>query len=242
MSFDDKYFSTNTYRDVSFTRYSQYWWSNRFYAILTRRYGKPGERLLEIGSGLGHLIGQLEKSFNTVATDVNPWALRQSKCVACHTSFVAASAEQLPFNDSAFDFVIIKHVIEHLPNPEKAITELERVLTPGGRLIFATPNLSSYLKPWKGVNWIGYKDPTHVSIKPPAEWLNMLQRAGFSLLKVFSDGFWDTPYIPVVPHVLQKLFFGSLGGIQAIIGLPFLPMRWGESIMVIARKSAVDKK
>jgi hypothetical protein len=36
--------------------------------------------------------------------------------------------------------------------------------------------------------------------------------------------------------MLQKLVFGSLGGLQAIVGIPFLPMRWGESILVIAEK------
>jgi len=242
MSFDEKYFSTHTYRDVSFARYSQYWWSNRFYAILARRYGKPGARLLEIGSGLGHLVGQLENAFETVATDVNLWALRQSQGVACQTSHVAASAEGLPFNDNTFGLVVIKHVVEHLPHPEKAIAELERVIALGGVLILATPNLSSLLKPWKGGKWIGYQDPTHISLKPPAEWLDMILNAGFSLLKVFSDGFWDVPYIPVVPKVLQRLVFGSLGGFQAMVGLPFLPMRWGESIMVVARKLTTEKK
>jgi hypothetical protein len=38
---------------------------------------------------------------------------------------------------------------------------------------------------------------------------------------------------------VQKLFFGSLGGLQAITGLIFLPMRWGESLLVIARKQPV---
>ena len=47
---------------------------------------------------------------------------------------------------------------------------------------------------------------------------------------------------PAIPKILQKLFFGSLGGIQAIVGLPFLPMRWGESIMVVARKLPMDMK
>lgn len=240
MPFDDKYFSTHTYQDVSFARYSQYWWSNRFYAILSRRYGKRGTRLLEIGSGLGHLVGQLENTFETVATDVNPWALRQSRDVACHSFHVASSAEGLPFTDCSFGFVIIKHVVEHLPHPEKAIVELGRVIVPGGVLILATPNLSSLLKPWKRDKWIGYQDPTHISLKPPADWLDLIGQAGFRFIKVFSDGFWDVPYVQGIPKTLQKLIFGSLGGFQAITGFPFLPMRWGESIMVIARKLPME--
>jgi hypothetical protein len=111
------------------------------------------------------------------------------------------------------------------------------VTEPGGTLILATPNLDSLLKPWKGDKWIGYQDPTHISLKPPAEWLDMIRSADFSPLKVFSDGFCDVPYIRFVPSPIQKLFFGSLGGFQAITGWIFLPMRWGESILVIARKN-----
>ena len=236
MSFDEKYFSTNAYKEVSFAKYSQYWWSNRFYAILVRRYGQRGTRLLEIGSGLGHLVGQLDGIFATSAVDVNHWALVQSKPVAPHTLLQVASAEDLPFADGSFGVVIIKHVVEHLPHPEKAIAELGRVIAPGGVLILATPNLASLSRPSKGENWIGYHDPTHISLKPPSEWLAMLKDAGFKLKRVFADGFWDAPYVPVLPKGLQKLAFGSLGGLQAISGVVFLPMRWGESIMVVARK------
>jgi SAM-dependent methyltransferase len=241
MSFDEEYFSTHTYRDVSFTRYSQYWWSNRFYAILARRYGKQGTRLLEIGSGLGHLVGQLENAFETVAAEINPWALSQSQGVAPHTSHVTSSAEELPFEDEAFGVVIIKHVVEHLPHPQRAIAEIGRVTTSGGILILSAPNLSSLLKPWKGDRWIGYRDPTHISLKPPEEWLTLVRAAGFEFRCVFADGFWDVPYIPLVPKILQKLIFGSLGGFQAFVGLPFLPMRWGESIMAIATKITTDE-
>jgi SAM-dependent methyltransferase len=237
MSFDEKYFSSHAYKDVSFARFSQYWWSNRFYAILARRYGRRCTRLLEIGSGLGHLVGQLENSFKTVATDINPWALEQSKCIACHSAHVSSRAEDLPFSENSFGIVIIKHVVEHLEHPERAIAELGRVIAPDGVLVIATPNLSSVLKPWKGQKWIGYRDPTHISLKPPDEWVRIIREAGFKLETTFSDGFWDAPYIPVIPKAIQKLIFGSLGGIQAIIGLPFLPLRWGESIIMIARKS-----
>lgn len=236
MPFDETYFSTHTYENVSFGRFSQYWWSNRFYAILARRYGARGTRLLEIGSGLGHLVGQLEDSFRTFAADINSWALKQSLMVSRHTLRVVSSAEELPFSDGTIGIVIIKHVVEHLPHPQRALAEIGRVTAPGGLLVLATPNLDSLLKPWKGKQWIGYLDPTHVSLKPPAEWLEAIRSVGFSIVRLFADGFWDAPYVPLVPKTIQKLFFGSLGGFQAITGLVFLPPRWGESIIVIARK------
>ncbi|MEW6242415.1 MAG: class I SAM-dependent methyltransferase [Chloroflexota bacterium] len=236
MAFDEQYFSTHTYADVSFAKFSQYWWSNRFYAMLARRYGKRGARLLEVGSGLGHLIGQLEDTFQTYGMDLNHWAVKVSKSVIQRTSLQTASAQDLPFADDSFNVVIIKHIVEHLPDPARAIREIGRVTEPGGILILATPNLSSLLKPWKGDKWIGYQDPTHISLKPPEEWLSLIRAAGFSLRRAFADGFWDVPYIPVVPKQIQKLVFGSLGGFQAVTGLVFLPMRWGESIMVIAVK------
>jgi 2-polyprenyl-3-methyl-5-hydroxy-6-metoxy-1,4-benzoquinol methylase len=237
MPFDASYFSTNTYKNVSFARFSQYWWSNRFYAILARRYGQRGAHLLEIGSGLGHLVGQLENHFQTFAVDVNHWALEQSFQVSSSTFHVASGAEELPFGDNLFAIVIIKHVVEHLPHPERAIAEISRVTAPGGTLILSTPNLASLLKPLKGEKWIGYLDPTHISLESPAEWLEMIKSAGFTPLRIFADGFWDAPYIPVVPKVIQKLFFGSLGGFQAMTGFIFLPLKWGESMMVVARKS-----
>ena len=236
MPFDEKYFSTHTYANVTFARYSMYWWSNRFNAILARRYGKRGARLLEIGSGMGHLVGQLEDTFQTFGMDLNHWAVKQSRSVVNKTNLQTASAQEIPYQDGAFNVVIIKHIVEHLPDPEKAIREIGRVTEPGGVLILATPNLDSLLKPWKGNAWIGYQDPTHISLKRPAEWLGLIRNAGFHPLKVFSDGFWDVPYIRFVPSQIQKLIFGSLGGVQAVTGWIFLPMRWGESILVIARK------
>jgi 2-polyprenyl-3-methyl-5-hydroxy-6-metoxy-1,4-benzoquinol methylase len=236
MPFDEKYFSTHTYANVSFAKYSMYWWSNRFYAMLARRYGKRGARLLEVGSGMGHLAGQLEDTFETYGIDLNHWAVDQSKSVVTKTQLHTASAQELPFSDNSFNVVIIKHIVEHLPDPQKAIQEIGRITEPGGTLILGTPNLDSLLKPWKGDKWLGYQDPTHISLKRPSEWLSFIQDAGFELIRVFADGFWDVPYIPLVPNPIQKLFFGSLGGFQAITGWIFLPMRWGESILVIAKK------
>lgn len=236
MPFDEHYFSTHSYANVTFAKYSMYWWSNRFFAMLARRYGRRGGRLLEVGSGLGHLVAQLEDVFDTTGVDVNHWAVCQSRSAVSRTSLATASAAALPFRDTAFSVVIIKHVVEHLPHPEQAIAELARVIEIGGILILATPNLASLGRSWRGSKWCGYSDPTHISLKPPEQWLGLLKDAGFEARHVFTDGFWDVPYVPVVPSFVQKLIFGAPGGVQAITGIPFLPLRWGESLLVIARR------
>lgn len=236
MSFDEKYFSTHTYANITFAKYSMYWWSNRFFAMLARRYGRRGARLLEVGSGMGHLVGQLSDTFEAYGMDLNHWAVNKSKEAAERSSLQIGSAQELPYEDGAFNVVIIKHIVEHLPDPAKAILEIGRVTDKDGILILATPNLGSLLKPWKGDRWIGYQDPTHISLKEPGEWLALIRAAGFEFVRVFADGFWDVPYVRFMPRSLQKLFFGSLGGLQAITGLVFLPMTWGESMIVIARK------
>jgi SAM-dependent methyltransferase len=205
--FDEYYFSTGPYAGVDFSRYSQYWWSNRYYAILARRY-------------------------------INPWALDHAKVNVPVGKFLLLSGDMpYAFPGAVFDILIAKHVVEHLRDPDQAVAEMSRVLKPGGLLILATPNLSSLMRKRKKEHWIGYKDPTHISLRAPEDWLSSLRMHGLRPFRVFSDGFWDAPYIPVVPASLQKLFFGFPGGLQAVLGWSIIPLRMGESLIILAEKA-----
>jgi SAM-dependent methyltransferase len=236
--FNESYFHTGPYAGVSFARYSQYWWSNRFYALLARRRGPKSGRVLEIGCGLGHLLGWLADRYRVYGADINAAALDEARRNVPQGQFEAVSAEDLsPFESSRFQIVIAKHVVEHLSNPEQAIAEISRVLAPGGLLILATPNLDSPMRAWKKEQWVGYKDPTHISLKRPAEWLSYLRKYGLHPRRVFSDGFWDAPYLPLLPAKLQKLIFGAPGGLQAILGWSIIPLCMGESLIVLAKKT-----
>jgi SAM-dependent methyltransferase len=236
--FDETYFRRAKYAEVSFGKYSQYWWSNRFYASLARKFGPPAGRVLEVGCGLGHLLNWLEDRYTVYGTDINRWALQEARKNVPLGNFALLSAEDLrPFLPGSFQIVIAKHVVEHLPNPERAIGEISRVLAPGGLLVLATPNLDSPMRAIKKDRWIGYQDPTHINLRPPAEWLALLRAAGLRPRKVFSDGFWDAPYLPGLPKSLQKLLFGGPGGLQAILGWSIIPLRMGESMIVLGYKS-----
>jgi SAM-dependent methyltransferase len=236
--YNQDYFATGPYAEVSFARYSQYWWSNRYYALLARRHGPPEGRVLEIGCGMGHLLTWLTDRYQVFGTDINGWALSQAKRNVPQGQFALLSADAIyAFPPAVFDIIIAKHVVEHLKHPEQAIAEMSRVLKVGGLLIFVTPNLSSPMRIRKRSAWIGYKDPTHISMKPPDEWLTALRQNGFIPRKICSDGFWDAPYISIVPTTIQKLLFGLPGGLQAVLGWSIIPLRMGESLIVLAEKT-----
>ncbi|MDA1329730.1 MAG: class I SAM-dependent methyltransferase [Chloroflexi bacterium] len=235
--FDKEYFQSARYARVSFARYSQYWWSNRYYALLAAKHGPPSGKVLEVGCGLGHLLQRLTGQYEVHGVDVNEWALEQSRNNVPQGHFALRSAEDLSlYEDSTFQIVIAKHVTEHLPNPEKAIQEIGRVLAPGGIFVMGTPNTDSPMHARKGKTWVGYQDPTHISLHSPTEWLAMLNAAGLKERKVFSDGFWDPPYVRFVPQAIQRLWYGWPGGLQAILGGSFLPLSRGESLIMIADK------
>jgi SAM-dependent methyltransferase len=235
--FDDSYFHRGPYATVSFAKYSQYWWSNRFYARLARKYGPLQGNVLEVGCGLGHLLTWMTDRYHVFGGDINIHALEEARKNVPEGQFVLLSAQELgPFPDAYFQIIFSKHVVEHLPDPELAIAEASRMLAPGGLFLLATPNLDSPMRALKKESWIGYRDPTHISLKSPKEWLTLLSKYGFYPKKIFSDGFWDPPYLPWVPRPIQKLLFGWPGGLQAILGWSIIPVRFGESLIVIADK------
>jgi SAM-dependent methyltransferase len=235
--FNQDYFSTEAYSGVSFERYSQYWWSNRYYGKLILKHGPGSGRVLEIGCGLGHLLGWLVNTYEVYGTDINPWALYSATKNVPQGKYLYLSAEDLGvFPDHVFQVVIAKHVVEHLIDPEAAIAEISRVLAPGGLLLLATPNTASIARSIKKSDWIGYQDPTHVSLWSPEKWLNTIRTNNLMPTKVYSDGFWDAPYLPWLPTSVQKVLFGAPGGFQAMIGWSIIPLRLGESLIVLAEK------
>jgi ubiquinone/menaquinone biosynthesis C-methylase UbiE len=233
-AYDDRYFSRFGGQFLS-----QYYWARRFYAQLVKRYGAKGGRLLEIGCGLGHALARLEDDFQTVGTDVSEYAVAEARKVATKSELRQLSAEQIDqFGPDAFDVILALHVFEHVERPEDVFAKCFGALRKDGALIMATPNMAS---PWvkrKGQRWFGYTDPTHISMHQPATWYKMLDEAGFTLQKAFGDGWWDVPYLPVIPGILQLPFFGFPAIVQTVTAIPFIPVRYGESLIVVARRPA----
>lgn len=107
--------------------------------LVASRLG-PGVKVLDLGCGRGGVMERLHPLADlTVGVDADMASLREHR--AQDISRVQAMAEKLPFPSDSFDLVICSWVLEHLTEPEKAFREIARVLKPGGRFIFLTPNL-----------------------------------------------------------------------------------------------------
>jgi SAM-dependent methyltransferase len=100
----------------------------------------PG-RVLDVGCGVGHSYEELAPR-ESVGVDVAAGALAGQQ-----RETRVADMRQLPFADGAFAAVVSIQSIEHVPDPERALAEVRRVLAPGGRAIFVTPNRLTFGRP-----------------------------------------------------------------------------------------------
>lgn len=76
--------------------------------------------------------------------------VRHPRLLLPEASLTVADLDRgVPFADGAFDVVLSVEGIEHLGSPRAFVTELARVLRPGGRLILSTPNVLSVRSRWR---------------------------------------------------------------------------------------------
>lgn len=114
---------------------ADYWWyrvrSSLLRTILEPYVGEP-DAVLDVGSADGPSVAWLEARSTKVSLDVDPRGLQQG-------TGVCGSALDLPFADASFDVVGAFDVIEHCEPEARVVSELARVLKPGGRLLISVP-------------------------------------------------------------------------------------------------------
>jgi SAM-dependent methyltransferase len=95
--------------------------------------------LVDVGCGPGHYLRRLRASrpgLRLVGVDVSLGMLRAVE--NARVGLVAGSADALPLRSATADAALAMHVLYHLPEPQVGLTELRRLLRPGGRLVVST--------------------------------------------------------------------------------------------------------
>lgn len=117
------------------------WLERRRLAALMRLAApRPGERVLEVGCGAGHVLERFDTCERTGIDLSTSMLHRTRRRLGTSIRLSRALADHLPFGDGAFDVVVCTEVLEHTPDPTAVVAELVRVAGPEGRVVVSIPN------------------------------------------------------------------------------------------------------
>jgi SAM-dependent methyltransferase len=225
-------------------RQPDYWWyrarGDLLEAVLRPYLGQP-DRVLDVGSADGPSVGWMKGAGHRVAVDLVPLGLTAGEGVC-------AAATQLPFGAPVFDVVAAFDVIEHCESESAAVSELARVLAPGGRMLLAVP---AYQWAWTDhdVRAGHYRRYTEARLVRAVEHAGLVvERSTYAFAGVFPffvaerlvrrlrERFGGAPapgLAPVSPAVERVLL--TLSGLERrVVGRRHLP--FGSSVFLAARK------
>ena len=174
---------------------------------LERLVLEPGEKVFDIGCGVGFLAHELAlkvgKSGKVVGIDQNPEMIRhsQQRCEGLpQIEFNEGDASQLPAEDQSFDAVSCTQVLLYVKDVSKVLTEMRRILKPGGRLVIVETA-------WRGVvlnsaddaltkNIFSAWDSAVPSPNLPVHLGPLLKKHEFSNIQVEAVPILNTEYTP----------------------------------------------
>jgi len=100
----------------------------------------PGAWILDVGCGVGHVLQNISPGFRKIGMDYSIESCKLSRAGGVGGGIVLnGSISEIPVHDASIDLVICLEVLEHLEDDRKALSEISRVLKPGGKIILSLP-------------------------------------------------------------------------------------------------------
>lgn len=166
--------------------------------------------VLEVGIGPGHNLAHYDRERVTRVIGLDPveamTALGRARFAASPVpvELVAASAEAMPLDDDSVDTVVLTYTVCTLPDPDRAVAEMRRVLKPGGRLLFCEHGRShdAGVARWQDrVNPLWSRLAGGCNINRDVS--GALKAGGFSVISM------ETFYLNPMPRIMGFHYLGS---------------------------------
>ena len=141
----------------------------------------PGARFLDVGCGTGRWIRRYQTlGFSPVGLDATIGMLQLARARNTQAPLITGLSQSLPFADSTFDGLSDITVVQHIPYEvqSKALSEMVRVLKPGGRMILMEVICRTDS---------GDDHDSHVFPREPRDWISEVERCGVSLIEWFGQ-------------------------------------------------------
>jgi SAM-dependent methyltransferase len=140
----------------------------------------PGS-LLDVGCGDGRFLAAMaERGWRTEGIETEPAAASLARHRTGSTVH-ETPLEDARLPDAAFDMVSLLHVLEHVPDPRVTLSVARRVLTPGGTLLLALPNVGCLEANLFGSDWYPLDLPRHYWGFTPHTLVRLVEECGFTI-------------------------------------------------------------
>ncbi|MGB5379300.1 class I SAM-dependent methyltransferase [Muriicola sp.] len=164
-----------------------------------QQYAKQNAKVLDVGAGTGSLIKYLQdQGWQAEGVEPNKKAQNIAKDKGVD---LKSSLQDVEEND--FDVITLWHVLEHLPDLDKDISDISKKLRSKGVVFIAVPNFRSYDAQHYGSYWAAYDVPRHCWHFSQHSIQTIFSRKGFSLLKV-KPMIFDAFYIARLSEKYKK--------------------------------------
>jgi glycosyltransferase involved in cell wall biosynthesis len=168
-----------------------------------------GDRVLEIGAGIGNLTNQFIPRERYVVSDINPHYLHYLQSYAHGKPYISVRhidvdrAEHFSGLDNQFDTVLMINVLEHVPQEQVALKNIYTALQPGGRAIILVPSHPALYGTLDEV--LGHRERyTQASLR------RSLERAGFYVERLFDFNRCSVPGWWLNGTILKKKTFSKV--------------------------------
>jgi len=144
-------------------------------------------RWLDVGYGEGGLLGIAHRQgWHCYGTEVSTQALSYGQ----KQGWTVTNVEDDPrFPLAGFDVVTMIEFLEHVPAPDQFLLSAARWLRAGGLLYITTPNVNSLNRHALGLDWSIFSPPEHVTIWSARGLRHAVEKAGFKVRRVRTEGF-----------------------------------------------------
>jgi len=218
-----KYYNSEQYISHSDTSSG---WINRLYKIVrnftlkhkvkfVRHWMKNEGRLLDIGSGAGYFVNACNKH-GIACMGIEPDQKTRERSVTQFSIDCRPESELDHLSNESFDAITLWHVLEHVPDLNKRMQQIHRLLKPNACAIIAVPNHLSFDAQHYQHFWAGYDVPRHLWHFSELDLQNLAQKHGFSMVQILPMNF-DAFYVAMLSEKYKQSTLSFIKGI--VIGM-----------------------
>ena len=143
---------------------------------------RPGEKMLDVGCGSGlSLLEAKAMGVEAWGIEADPNAQRFADQLGLRIH--QGGLQDVPFAGVSFDLVILNQVIEHIPEPDKALQIIQQRLATDGRVVLVFPNVNSLWCRLSGLRWINWHIPYHLHHFTLKTFTRMAERCGYRIVR-----------------------------------------------------------